>query len=183
VLPSDLLTRFMVILMVTAVSSTMVPQLPIFQVYASNSAYDSGYDHGCDDAGISNPSDRYINQPEKGPSFHTGEFMQGYNAGFNSCSGGAGFQESRPFSSDDRNGNSNENVKSEGNGAEDGTNEARSDFLNTNGRGKDPSCSPYEHTDAYCTAFKLAYEVQWGYDFRKIGRLIKPNMENFNSVG
>jgi hypothetical protein len=59
VLPSDLLTRFMVILMVTAVSSTVVPQLPIFQVYASNSAYDSGYDHGCDDAGISNPSDRY----------------------------------------------------------------------------------------------------------------------------
>lgn len=34
-------------------------------------AYDSGYDHGCDDAGISNLGDRYINQPEKGPSFHT----------------------------------------------------------------------------------------------------------------
>jgi hypothetical protein len=32
---------------------------------------------------------------------------------------------------------------------------------NSNGRDKDPSCSPYEHTDAYCTAFKLAYEAQW----------------------
>ena len=33
---------------------------------------DSGFNHGCDDAEISNPDDRYINQPEKGPSFHTG---------------------------------------------------------------------------------------------------------------
>lgn len=53
---------------------------------SSKSPYDSGYDHGCDDADISDPSSRYINQPEKGPSFHTSEFMQGYNTGFNSCS-------------------------------------------------------------------------------------------------
>jgi hypothetical protein len=33
------------------------------------SPYESGYDHGCDDADISDPDDRYINQPEKGPSF------------------------------------------------------------------------------------------------------------------
>ncbi|MGA7368951.1 MAG: hypothetical protein WBX01_07475, partial [Nitrososphaeraceae archaeon] len=46
---------------------------------------------------------------------------------------------------------------------EDGKNKSRSDFLNTNGRGKDTGCSPYEHTDAYCTAFKLAYEAQWAY--------------------
>ncbi|HET6590456.1 MAG TPA: hypothetical protein VFG45_09850 [Candidatus Nitrosocosmicus sp.] len=58
--------------------------LPSSSVYAK-SPYDSGYDHGCDDANISNPSDRYINQPEKGPSFHTSEFMNGYDAGFNSC--------------------------------------------------------------------------------------------------
>jgi hypothetical protein len=45
--------------------------------------YDSGYDHGCDDAKISDLSDRYINQPEKGPSFHTDEFMNGYNDGYN----------------------------------------------------------------------------------------------------
>jgi hypothetical protein len=51
-----------------------------------SSPYDSGYDHGCDDAKISDPSDRYINQPEKGPSFHTDEFMNGYNDGYNACS-------------------------------------------------------------------------------------------------
>jgi hypothetical protein len=55
--------------------------------YASIDAYDSGYSHGCDDAGISDPDDRYINQPEKGPSFHTGTFMLGYNEGFDACSG------------------------------------------------------------------------------------------------
>jgi hypothetical protein len=56
--------------------------------YASEeSPYDSGYDHGCDDARISDPDDRYINQPEKGPSFHTDRFMDGYNDGFGACSG------------------------------------------------------------------------------------------------
>jgi hypothetical protein len=54
---------------------------------SSGSPYDSGYNHGCDDAGISDSSDRYINQPEKGPSFHTSEFMNGYYAGIESCSG------------------------------------------------------------------------------------------------
>jgi hypothetical protein len=57
-------------------------------VYAGGkSPYKSGYDHGCDDAKLS-PSDRYINEPGKGPSFHTDEFMSGYDNGFNSCSGG-----------------------------------------------------------------------------------------------
>jgi hypothetical protein len=53
---------------------------------SSTSPYNSGYDHGCDDAEISNPDDRYINQPGKGPSFHTDEFMSGYNSGYNDCS-------------------------------------------------------------------------------------------------
>jgi hypothetical protein len=53
---------------------------------SSKSPYESGYDHGCDDADISDPDDRYINQPEKGPSFHTNEFMRGYNDGYDSCS-------------------------------------------------------------------------------------------------
>jgi hypothetical protein len=52
---------------------------------SGSSPYDSGYDHGCDDAKISDPSDRYINQPEKDPSFHTDEFMNGYNEGYNTC--------------------------------------------------------------------------------------------------
>ena len=56
------------------------------QVYAA--AHTSGYNHGCSDAQISNPSDRYINQPEKGSSFHSDAFMQAYNEGFGACSGG-----------------------------------------------------------------------------------------------
>ncbi|HZD36082.1 MAG TPA: hypothetical protein VE130_12830 [Nitrososphaeraceae archaeon] len=55
---------------------------------ASTDPYNSGYDHGCNDAGISDPSDRYINQPEKGPSFHTDTFMQGYYDGYDACSHG-----------------------------------------------------------------------------------------------
>jgi hypothetical protein len=54
---------------------------------SSKSPYESGRDHGCDDAGISDVGDRYINQDEKGPSFHTNEFMRGYNNGFDDCSG------------------------------------------------------------------------------------------------
>ena len=30
----------------------------------------------------------YINQPGKGPSFHTKEFVNGYNDGYLACSGG-----------------------------------------------------------------------------------------------
>jgi len=55
---------------------------------ATTEVYDFGYDHGCDDAGIADPSDRYINQPESGPAFHTNEFMDGYNDGFVECSTG-----------------------------------------------------------------------------------------------
>jgi hypothetical protein len=53
---------------------------------SSKSPYESGRDHGCDDADISDPDNRYINQPEKGPSFHTNEFMRGYNDGYDECS-------------------------------------------------------------------------------------------------
>ena len=62
------------------------------QAYAVNtltitkSPFESGYGHGCDDAGITDFSDRYINQPGKGPSFHTEEFMRGYDTGYNGCS-------------------------------------------------------------------------------------------------
>lgn len=34
-------------------------------INASSDPYDSGYDHGCDDAKISDSSDGYVNQPEK----------------------------------------------------------------------------------------------------------------------
>jgi hypothetical protein len=54
-------------------------------IYASSGPFDSGYDHGCNDAAILDPSERYINQPEKGPSFHTDAFMQGYYDGYDAC--------------------------------------------------------------------------------------------------
>ncbi len=67
------------------IASVLAPQIQLADA-GSESPYDSGYDHGCDDADISDPSDRYINEPGKGPSFHTDEFMQGYYAGYNDCS-------------------------------------------------------------------------------------------------
>jgi len=51
-------------------------------------AYNSGYSHGCSDAKISDSSKRYINQPGKGPNYHTQEFMNGYNDGFEICHNG-----------------------------------------------------------------------------------------------
>jgi tetratricopeptide (TPR) repeat protein len=45
------------------------------------SAATSGYSRGCSDTQIYNPADRYINQPEKGPSFHSKAFMQTYTEG------------------------------------------------------------------------------------------------------
>ncbi len=52
-------------------------------------AYNSGYTHGCSDAKMDDPSERYTNQAGKGPSFHTSEFMSGYNDGFEICSNGS----------------------------------------------------------------------------------------------
>jgi hypothetical protein len=63
--------------------------MPANSKASGSSPHDSGYDHGCDDAKISDPSDRYLNQPEKGPSFHTDEFMNGYHEGYNACSNDA----------------------------------------------------------------------------------------------
>lgn len=51
----------------------------------TKSPFGPGYKHGCNDSRISNFSERYINQPGKGPSFHTDEFMRGYDTGFNVC--------------------------------------------------------------------------------------------------
>ena len=68
----------------SVIATSMFPfSYPLF--VNSITPYDSGYDHGCDDARISDPSDRYINQREKGPSYHTEEFMDGYYRGFDVC--------------------------------------------------------------------------------------------------
>jgi len=82
--------RLVVIFVILTVISSLISQQlsGILQVYATESSpYQSGYDHGCDDAGRSE-SNKYINQPEKGPSFHTHEFMNGYYAGLNACASG-----------------------------------------------------------------------------------------------
>jgi hypothetical protein len=55
----------------------------------NNLPYKSGYNHGCSDAKISNPDNRYINQPGKGANYHTTEFLRGYNDGFETCSNGS----------------------------------------------------------------------------------------------
>lgn len=80
------------------------------------SPYDSGYDHGCDDAKISDYSERYINQYEKGPAFHTDRFMDGYNNGYGACSGGSVQQQpsqSQAQSSNNENNNENNNALSQ----------------------------------------------------------------------
>src|SRR5918912_1806054 len=69
---------FAVVLIVSAAS------LGIQYAIAKGTPYDSGYSHGCSDAKLTF-SERYINQPGKGPSFHTQKFMSGYNAGFSAC--------------------------------------------------------------------------------------------------
>ena len=75
---SYLLALFVFLLSCFIVTSTS-------SAYASSDPYDSGYNHGCKDARISDPSHRYINQPERGPSFHTDAFMQGYHDGYDAC--------------------------------------------------------------------------------------------------
>jgi hypothetical protein len=65
------------------------------QQAALASSYSAGYDHGCDDTKVSDSSDKYINQLGKGPSFHTSQFMNGYNNGFGACSDGHSSNTSR----------------------------------------------------------------------------------------
>jgi len=80
-------TRLTLIFIISAISGIIVPEFSNSVDASESSPFESGYDHGCDDAGISDPDDRYINQPEKGPAFHTEEFMSGYDNGFESCKG------------------------------------------------------------------------------------------------
>jgi hypothetical protein len=111
---------------------------------ASTSPYQSGYNHGCSDARISDPSDQYINEPGKGPSFHTPAFMNGYYAGFNACSGGGG-----------SGGNSGGSTFADGNSA--GKRQGESDALN--GRPFDDRCSG--PTNDYCLGYKVGYGIEY----------------------
>jgi hypothetical protein len=85
--------KYLVIISISlGVLTLLTMRSPVGQPTYAASTQTSGYNHGCSDAQISNPADRYINQPEKGPGFHTGTFMQAYNEGFNACSGNSNSQ-------------------------------------------------------------------------------------------
>jgi hypothetical protein len=60
-------------------------QNAIYKIVESGNT--SGFDRGCIDAQIPNPSERYINQFNNGSGFHGEAFMQVYNEGFDACSG------------------------------------------------------------------------------------------------
>jgi hypothetical protein len=77
-------TTIVVLLNTTLIISAIT--FPVFTVKAyTESPYNSGYDHGCNDIKISNTDDRYIHQPGKGPPYHSDSFMNGYHNGFDSC--------------------------------------------------------------------------------------------------
>jgi hypothetical protein len=56
----------------------------IGQAHAQNQ-YEFGYDKGCEDAKITNSTQQYIKQPGGGPSFHSNEFIEGYDDGYEEC--------------------------------------------------------------------------------------------------
>ena len=66
--------------------STMLPLLLVLiatSQLAAATPYSDGYLHGCDDGKIG--YHRYLNTPGKGIDFHTSEFMQGYDTGYETC--------------------------------------------------------------------------------------------------
>lgn len=56
-----------------------------FEFASAQNRFQSGYDHGCSDGQIPIYHKRYLNQPQKGPEFHTTDFMKGYTQGFAEC--------------------------------------------------------------------------------------------------
>ncbi len=74
-----------VLIIVATASCSLIIQSTIAK---KGTPFQAGYNHGCNDAKVTFPS-RYINQPGKGGSFHTQEFMSGYNTGFSACNGKA----------------------------------------------------------------------------------------------
>jgi hypothetical protein len=125
-------------------------------------AYESGYDHGCDDSDKSY-SDRYINEDGKGPSFHTDDFMRGYNAGVN-CSSSSNNDDDDDDDNNNRNTNNrNHNVERSFIGtAADGYEEGRQEGYNDwNDRSRHDSECPQNNSWTWCAGFKAGYEVGW----------------------
>jgi hypothetical protein len=109
--------------------------------------YDSGHDYGCDDARITDPSNRYIHEPQRSPSFHTDQFLQGYYAGFSACSVSS-------ISGDNR----ADDGSTFAGGQKAGITQGHSDAVN--GRPSDDSCGP-GHSDDYCRGYRSAYNIEY----------------------
>ena len=153
-------SKILPITIVVPLAFLLAPQLQQVANASSNSPYESGRDHGCDDAEISDVDDRYINQPEKGPSFHTNEFMRGYNAGYDDCSGdgsGAGRGSGSNNGNNDR-GEGRNFVGSYADGYEVGKPEGLNDW---NSRNQHDSKCPPNDSLLWCGGYKVGYEVGW----------------------
>jgi hypothetical protein len=156
--------KFQVFILLFSVLMLLTVTFALPSYASGNDPYDSGYDHGCDDAGISDSSERYINRPEKGPAFHTDAFMNGYYFGFNACSGsdrgGTGdsdddrdaTQQQQVQASDDRQANPSDDAVTAG------WKEGKNDYLN--GDAKEYSC-PSSRPDTYCNLYRIGYDQGW----------------------
>lgn len=68
--------------MIFGILAVLLISVPGSALASSKSPYESGFDHGYNDAQLYYPSEHYINQPGKGPEFHTSDFMNGYYDGY-----------------------------------------------------------------------------------------------------
>jgi hypothetical protein len=133
----------------TAVILGLAGQLSLIEVQAGGkSSYDSGHDYGCDDARITDPSNRYIHEPQRNPSFHTDQFLQGYYAGFSACSVVISSGDSR----------ADDDLSTFADGQKAGTTQGHSDAVN--GRSLDDSCGPGHSLD-YCQGYRSAYNIEY----------------------
>ena len=56
--------------------------------FAQSASESTGYNHGCSDGKISDPNQRFLNQPGNGPENQNEQFRNDYIKGFNDCYGG-----------------------------------------------------------------------------------------------
>ena len=146
----------MAVLTVGMLGTVAILGLGTSQVDAKG-AYDSGFDHGCDDSNKSY-SDRYINEDGKGPSFHTDDFMRGYNAGVNCSSNNDDDNDNNSNSNSNDNDNDRSFLGTSADGYEEGRQEGRSDWYD---RSNHNSKCPPNDSFAWCAGYTVGYEVGW----------------------
>jgi hypothetical protein len=83
---NQIFLMFMTIILVSGILIIQHPSETHVAFASESSIYSSGFNKGCDDAGISDPGKKAINQPERNESFTSDEFTRGYVAGFDICS-------------------------------------------------------------------------------------------------